>query len=381
MVVTGATYGGYDKDNGYYMTIKGYDMDGKAITVNGGFNGEYVYSSKTDASDYGEDDNTGNGVIGIYYYELDTDVNLYTVTKTETLSASDVVMAGDADAVDDDAIVDSNTVFVIANYSAKGAITGYTVKTGFKNIPDMKDAGLDTNNNVIYDSAIAWYVSYVDDDTVPGGDDGIIDLVLVLGSKQTSDVKYTAKDNDTEAFYLLNTTPIKQFSEYNEYEVVMDGKKTTLKVDVEAEQGAAGNYSSIFDVANGGIGEGFYEITAWTGDYAYAVDPVEADEVQYTENSLDVLYFDGNNDSFWKFASCHEGDGTDTNGFVALADNCKIYDLTNGKLTVVSAEDLFVDNNLPNGPANALGYSGVNGIVGNWDNYGFATVIYVVSAD
>jgi hypothetical protein len=265
-----------------------------------------------------------------------------------------------------DAISDSNTVFVIANYSTKGAITGYTVKTGIKNIPDLKDAALADKSTVIYDTAIDWAVTYVD-----ANENGLANLVLVLGAKQSTDVKYTAKDAAIDdVFYLLNTTPEKHFDLYNLYSVVMDGKVTTLKVDVNAEGEADGDYETIFD------GTGFYKVTAWTGDYAYEVEAIEPGAMGYVGS--DVLSFDGDTDTLWTYASCHEGKGEDNTGYIVLADNCKIYDVTNGKLTPVEVKDLIVDEITE---VNALGYEAVNGIVADWDAYGFATIIYVVNAD
>jgi hypothetical protein len=364
MIVTSTAYGGYDKDNGYYMNITGYDIKGNAVTVKGGFE-QFVYATKDEASDYAAE-------IGIYAYTVDPDLNLYSLEAAgDDGDADEQVLAGDPDAVSADAISDSNTVFVIANYSTKGAITGYTVKTGIKNIPDLKDADLGSKSTVIYEDYIDYGAAYVDNDYVAGGADGIIDLVLVLGAKQSSDVKYTAKDAAIDdVFYLLNTTPEKQFDEYNLYSVIMDGKATTLKVDVNAEGEAAGTYTSIFD------DEGFYKITAWTGDYAFSVEPVDGGVVEKV--GADVLSYGGDADSLWAYASCHEGNGEDNNGYIVLADNCKIYNLTDGEVAPIDIDDLAMDAELM---VNGLKYASTNAVVADWDAYGFATLIYVVNAD
>jgi hypothetical protein len=260
-------------------------------------------------------------------------------------------------------------VFVIANYSTKGAITGYTVKTGIKNIPDLKDAALADKSTVIYDTSIDWAVTYVD-----ANENGLANLVLVLGAKQSTDVKYTAKDAAIDdVVYLLNTTPEKHFDLYNEYSVVLDGKLTVLDVDVNAEGEADGDYTTIFEE-----GTGFYKVTAWTGDYAYEVEYIEAGDMGYV--GADVLSFGGDPETLWTYASCHEGLGEDNQGYIVLADNCKVYDVTNGKLTPIEVKDLIVDEDLDD-PVNALGYTGVQGVVADWDAYGFATIIYVVAAD
>jgi hypothetical protein len=370
MIVTSTAYGGYDKDNGYYMNITGYSIDGKAVTVKGAF-GEnalgdpaFVYAKKEDATDYVAD-------IGIYKYIIDNDTNLYSFEEDpiEGEEPDGDVLAGDPDSVTTDALFDSDTVFVIANYNTKGAITGYTVKTGVKNIPDLKDADLENKNTVIYDTSIEWNVSYVDDDTTTGEGNGLADLVLVLGAKQSTDVRYTAKDAAIDdVFYLLNTNPEKHFDLYNEYSVVMDGKVTTLKVDVNAEGEADGTYEPLMEET------GFYKVTSWTNDYAYGIEAVEAGEMSYA--GADIVSYD-NADNIWKYASCHNGDGEENTGYVVLADNCKVYDVTNGKLTPVEIRDLIVNEITDQ---NGLGYSGVNGVVADWNEYGFATIIYVVDA-
>jgi hypothetical protein len=364
MIVTSTAYGGYDKDNGYYMNITGYDKEGNSVTVKGAFgenkNGDpaYVYATKEEATDYA-------ATIGIYYYTIDSDTGLYSLDEdpVEANEPDGNILAGDPDAVSSDDIADSDTVFVIANYNTKGAITGYTVKTGIKNIPDLKDADLENKNTVIYDTSIDWEVSYVGE--------GIVDLVLVLGSKQSTDVKYTAKDAAIDdVFYLLNTTPEKHFDLYNEYSVVMDGKVTVLDVDVNAEGEADGDYTALMDEV------GFYKVTSWTNDYAYGIEAVDAAELGYVGS--DVLSFDGDAETLWKYASCHEGLGEDNQGYIVLADSCKIYDVTNGKLTPIEVKDLMVDEDLDT-PVNALGYESVKGVVADWNEYGFATIIYVVN--
>jgi hypothetical protein len=340
------------------MNISGYDMSGKYVTVQGGFD-TYVYANKTEATDYQAD-------IAIYAYTQDKDTGFVNMYEDHEDSSADAVYAGDPDAVDSDCISDSETVFVVANYSTKGAITGYDVYTGIKNIKDLKDADLGSKvNTVIYDSAIDWSVTYVGGSTA--------DLVLVLGAKQSTDVKLSSSVAVVpEVFYLLDDVPEMQFAEYNQYAVIKDGKLTTINVDVDAE-GTATDYDTIFD------GVGYYKVTAWTNDYVYGVEKIDESEITY--QGVDVLGIDGSNGSIWEYASCHEGDGESNNGFVVLADNAKIYDITGGKVVEISAKDLIIDEDLPNGAENALGYSGVNGIVGNWDGYGFATVIYVVEAD
>jgi hypothetical protein len=366
MIVTKTEYGGYDKDNGYYLDITGYDIDGKSVTVQGGFD-TFVYAIKSEAQDY-------QASIGIYKYTKDLDTGFMNLEEAGETSSAESVYAGDPDAVDSTAISDSTTVFVVANYSAKGAITGYDVYTGIKNIKDLKDAELDDKSTVIYDSETTdWAVTYVDDDTVPGGADERVDLVLVLGAKQSADVKLSSSIAVVpETFYLLDEVPEMQFAEYNQYAVIKDGKRTTINVSVDAE-GTATEYDTIFE------GVGFYKITAWAGDYVYGVEKIDESEITY--QGVDVLGIDSGNGSIWDYASCHEGDGQENGGFVVLADNCKLYDITGGKVVEIEAEDLIIDEDLPNGAENALGYSGVNGIVGDWDAYGFATVIYVVSAD
>jgi hypothetical protein len=367
MVVTSTEYGGYDKDNGYYMNIKGYDMDGKAVTVQGGFD-QYVYAYQSQATDY-------QAEIAIYKFTKDLDTGFVNLEKgVAEESGATEVLAGDPDAVGGDVVTDSTTVFVVANYNTKGAITGYDVYTGIKNIKDLKDADLGNKSTVIYEDAIGWEVTYIDNDIDPEDPDNdeyevdeVVDLVLVLGAKQSSDVQYTAKDAQiADIIYVPSVIPEKQFSEYNMYYAVVDGKLTTVKVDVDAEEGAAGDFQSIFDE-----GIGFYEVTAWTNDgtYIYGADPIDASELEY--KGVDVLAFDSSNESVWAYASCADG-------YITLADNYKMYDLTNGKVVEITAEDLIIDDDLG---VNELGYTGVNAVVADWNSYGFATIVYVVSAD
>jgi hypothetical protein len=370
VIVTSTSYGGYDKDNGYYMNIKGYDIEGNAISINGAFGDtdagdlRYVYAKKEDATDYVAD-------IAIYKYTYDEEAKLYNLSDAD-LDSSDAdsagkLMAGDPDAVSGDAVSDCNTVFVIANYNNKGAITGYTVKKGIKNIGDLSDADLGSKSSVIYDTAIDWSVTYVDDDTEvnkPDGD-GLVDLVLVLGAKQSTDVSYKANNTKTDdVFYLLNTTPQKHFAEYNEYSVVMNGEKTTLKVDVNAEGGADGDYESehLMDTV------GFYKVIAWTGENAYEIVELTPAEIESVATNSDVLTYNGGED-LWEFASCHEGAG---NGdYIVKADNCKIYDLTDGKIAPVDVIKAPADTNDGTVPT-------AQGVVADWDEYGFATLIYYV---
>jgi hypothetical protein len=375
MIVTSTSYGGYDKDNGYYMNIKGYSLDGKAVTIKGGFDGDFVYDDKSDASDYAAE-------IGLYFYKIDSDLGLYTLTYQDEniqVAAGDDLYAGDPDALADNAgaIMDSTTVFVIANYSAKGAITGYTVKTGIKNIPDLTDGNLSYNGtSIIYQSAIDYEISYVDNDKVAGGADNVVDLVLVLGAAQDDDTSVNTKTAGLDdVIYLLDTTPLKQFSAYNEYAAIQDGKATTVKVAVSAEGNA--------DQANGYVplmtDEGFYTITTNGKGYITDAEPVVGGDVDYA--GQDVLsYTPGVGDtSIWKFASCHEGKGDEQGdcAYVVLANNCKIYDLTSGTAVAIDAADLYIDQLLDT-PQNALGYTSVNAVVADWNGYGFATTIYVV---
>jgi hypothetical protein len=323
-----------------------------------------VYAKKEDATDYVAD-------IAIYKYTYDEEAKLYNLSDAD-LDSSDAdsagkLMAGDPDAVSGDAVSDCNTVFVIANYNNKGAITGYTVKKGIKNIGDLSDADLGSKSSVIYDTAIDWSVTYVDDDTEvnkPDGD-GLVDLVLVLGAKQSTDVSYKANNTKTDdVFYLLNTTPQKHFAEYNEYSVVMNGEKTTLKVDVNAEGGADGDYESehLMDTV------GFYKVIAWTGENAYEIVELTPAEIESVATNSDVLTYNGGED-LWEFASCHEGAG---NGdYIVKADNCKIYDLTDGKIAPVDVIKAPADTNDGTVPT-------AQGVVADWDEYGFATLIYYV---
>jgi hypothetical protein len=315
-----------------------------------------VYASKSDATDYQAD-------IAIYSYVTDTDTGFVNMTSDvyETSSAEQV-LAGDPDAVDSSVVSDNKTVFIVADYSSKGAITGYTVSKGIKNIKDLKNAEMVYGERgVIYDTAIDWDVQYVYGSTVT--------LVLVLGAKQSADVQYTAKDAQiADIIYVLSDVPEKQFSEYNLYKAVVNGKLADIKVDVDAENGAAGDFESIFTE-----GAGFYEITAWTNnsEYVYGVNPIDASEMTY--EGVDVLGFDGSNDSVWAYASCHDGLGE--GDYVVLDDNCKIYDVTDGNVEEIEAIDLVINSRTE---LNALGYESVNAVVADWNNYGFATVIYVV---
>jgi hypothetical protein len=381
MVVTTTEYGGYDKDNGYYLNISGYTADGKAVTFKGAFSDDrespvYVYGTSGSARDY-------EAEIGIYYYQKDADTDFVSLTLYEDgESAAEAIYAGDPDAIDSDAVADSETVFVVANYSTKGAITGYDVYTGIKNIKDLKDADLESKTSTVIYPDVEWSVNFVDSELLAdkgNGEDegnGAIDLVLVMGAKQSTDVKLSSSVATVpEVFYLLDEVPEMQFAEYNTYKVIMDGKVTTINVSVDAE-GSATDYTTIFE------GTGFYKVTAWAGDYVYDADKIDATEITYA--GVDVLTIAADNGSMWAYASCHEGNGEENGGYVVLANSCKLYDLTGGKITEIKAEDLIVDEDLADvygDGENALGYTGVKGVVGDWDAYGFATVIYVVDTD
>ena len=348
LLVTNSTYGGYMADNGYVNTFTAYTMDGQKTTVKGAIDA-FCYSNKSDATTAADYDM----VIGIYNYEKNSD-GLYKLTKvsgtvstgfgstgviTSTVSE---ILAGDADALLEgtDAILNDNTVFVVANYNRNGLISGYSVVKGFKNIDDLYDGDLVDMNG----KAIDFNVEYVSDhDSNTYG----VDFVFVTGAA-TADADDDAAYADT-LYYLTDATPEKFVTTYDVHTVIYGGKAGTIKVTpnlVAEEDLETGDFFTV-DKTNKKTG------------IVTDVTPVATDAGVYYA-AAGVLYV------------------TTTDEFITMADNCVIYNINSatGEVTTLTDSDVAW-----------IGWAWNYQLVTNLDNeivvaaqndYGYATVIYVV---
>ncbi|MDO4813071.1 MAG: hypothetical protein Q3995_06100, partial [Eubacteriales bacterium] len=115
--------------------------------------------------------------------------------------------------------VDSATIFAVAKYNKDNEETGkFDFYKGIKNLPNL--AALDNNG------ISATYV------TLNEGKDTEYSVVLIKNAKKysvTTSWEYTQPTNSF--FVLLDTVPEVEHTTYSEYKALVDGKKTTVKLD------------------------------------------------------------------------------------------------------------------------------------------------------
>jgi hypothetical protein len=359
LIARSGTYGQYVADNQYVAGFNVIMADGTQKTIQGAI---VSYSSWTSGANayYGNMGDANNGSasveVGLYAYSIDSNGYYQLVRADDTNTTSFVtglsdkidntnvasIDAGKADAldaVDSGFVVDDNTVFVIANYNANGIITGYNIKTGYKNIPDLDASGADLSvtagNRLLIEAAVC---AGPDADNVSN----TFDLVFIRNAKQTDDSRGTATTDNV--FVLTDTIPEEQFSEYDLHAVVMNGG-SGFKKFVTGTVGGTTNGTGAALTANV-----FYTVKTTTNDYVATVEKVDM---------LDDIHF--------RAPGVLQGTDQNTDDtLVTLASNCVIYKYANGAVTTVKAEELTAT-------------SGTNACVAATDVYGFATVIYVVT--
>jgi len=331
--VTSTAYGGYSTDNGYYLTVKGYDQNGNAVTFKGGF-GVFVYATKADAQDIEVE-------MGIYHFETDSESGLYMLSADPVVEFELMDSIQSKDPCLGDGVATDDTVYVIATYNKSGLIIGYTVVKGFRNIKDLTDAELEASSvTVEFEAAVL----DLDEEGSTDGD-GFIDLVFVTGAGQTADKAFSFYSDDI--FFVMRTTPDSQTDEYDLYTAVLDGEVTKLKVHTEA------NWT--FDEV------GFYLGTGQMEDYWCEFELMSMADIEVLTSN--ILTYNG---EVWESAPCQDG-------MIVLADDVKIVDVLRGEEVEVS--QLIID---PKQGCNGLNWNYVKGFAVEYNSYGEVTLLYVL---
>lgn len=317
--VRSAAYGGQVADNRWVSSYTVITADGQASTIKGATNTNGYWETQVAASDADFD-------LGLYAYEVKN--GFYALYKVDTTTKSHIVtdtvdyatvfsapiLAGDADAIDSNVIVDDETMFIIANYDKTGMITGYSCVKGFKNIPDL-------NGN-----------KYIE--TVWNTEDKVIDLVLVLGAVQSADIVGPASADSI--VYLADTTPEDFVNTYDTHKVIVAGQSTTMQFVNNTV------YDSNTNTVKYGVG--FYTVYSkqFGTNYVMGLTPVATAEGSLRASGVLKV-------------------GTE---LVALAENCTFYQIAGGAAKVITEADL-------------ADLKDVNVVVAATDGFGFATVVYV----
>jgi hypothetical protein len=168
--------------------------------------------------------------------------------------------------------------------------------------------------------------------------DDAIDLVYIYGAKQTADSVGTATTDNV--FYLLDTTPEKEYDNYDRHSVIKSGASTTMdfaKYLILANDGTTVNKAA-----------GFYTVDETTNGYASKISA--ATSVTATWKADGVLY-------------------AGTSGeYIVMASNCVVYNVNDKTNTVSTLTTDQIET-----------ISGKTAFVAAKDAYGFATVIYVLN--
>ena len=222
--------------------------------------------------------------------------------------------------------LDDNTQFIVANYAydysqSQTVLQGYSVYTGFKNIPTLTG----TTKYQILDVGAQRYVLLTSDTT----------------AAYVQTPKATVMTDDNSALFLSKGITYQFYSTYN---VVIDGVKTTVNVSNDLEQYIqTGGYNRIYSLTglnNQGYYTGLGNNNAVVGNIAANTNPTYADGV-LTAGST----------------------------FLTVADDCQVY-IVNAKTETVYAASL---SNLGTYAAEVVNYE-VN-------DYGYITHLYLTDAD
>ena len=317
--VRSAAYGGQVADNRWVSNYTVIMPNGTATTIKGATNENGYWTTQKLASDADFD-------LGLYAYEIKGGYYcLYKVDATEDSHIvanriddaglmTDTMYAGDADCFGSDYLVDDGTTYIVANYDATGAISGYSVIKGFKNIPDLKGD------------------KYIE--VVANTKDGTIELVLVLGATQSADV--AGPETKDQIVYLADVTPEDYVNTYDSHKVITNGTAGTMKFVNNTV------YNSNTGTVNYGLG--FYTISGvqYGTNYVSALAPVSTVSGYVAAEGVLAV-------------------GAD---YVAIAENCAFYLISGASVESISEADLA-----------DLGT--VELVVAATNAYGFATVVYV----
>lgn len=403
MILTGGTYAAKDNDNLFYANYVGFDHEAKQFSIQGGWLTSY-YNTQAEASD---------GLAlnqGIYRYEIDvtgkyslnsnvatneSGANVHAVGNRDEIitvigaqSSKDIgvdagnrynaylngnakvntideIRAGDVDALDvdgADVLMDNETIFVVAEYNQYGAITGYKSYKGIKNIPDMADGGY-TGANSVRVPFVAHYTTAVDQDAA-------IDLVLVLGAVCYADSVETVYNDDL--FFLADLTPDEKFTEFDRHDIFKAGQAGTLDFVNETIRNSNGTFNE--PVASNGLG--VYTIEARRGGLVSRIAAAQAASTEAKWVGKNIIKATGYL-GFDELSGSTEYDLD--NDYIVLADDCKIFVVhpTLGTCRAITMDQAASIANTENSRKSAI--DGNDTVyVGAYNQYGFATALYVV---
>ena len=261
-LVRSAAYGGQIADNRWVSTYTVIMEDGTATTIKGATSTNGYWTTQKQASDADYD-------LGLYAYEIKN--GYYALAKVDSSAMSHLapywsdnvwydisnISAGDANAIDADILLDSNTQFIIAEYDKTGAITGYSCITGVNNIPDLR-------GNMCIEAV--W-------DT----DDNTFELILILGAIPTNSGGGSGGgpvfENQKGYVFVRRSTYGGQIADnrwVSTYTVIMeDGTATTIKGATSTN----GYWTTQKEASDADYDRGLYAYEVKNGYYAlYKVD-------------------------------------------------------------------------------------------------------------
>ena len=318
VIIRHGAYGGNIADNRWVGNFTVITEDGTQTTIKGAINAEGYYTTQAAASD------ATAAKLGMYFYEkkngyyaLDR-VDEFEETIATTLigdtfvADNDGIDTGVANSMGTKHLIDDNTLFVIANYDASGAISGYSVVTGFKNIPVMSG---ELKIEYTYSTKT-----------------GVAKFVFIQGAVQTAQTVGTAVAEN--CFYLVDTTPEKQFNTFDRHSVIVNGTKTTL----DFVKGAAPD------------AKGFYSVKTLKNGLVNTVEP-KTTFTSISYRTAGVLL-------------CNSSE------YVTMSNGIVVYNITGSGVAQLTAAQI----------ANLGKLSTVEGYIAAYDVYGYATVIYVLNA-
>ena len=337
VVIRYGSYGIRVADNRWVVDFAAIDANGNNVTIRGAVSDTGYFLTQREA------DETAAAIRGMYFY---TKVGEY-YALTPVVDDSDDraedkaqgygIYAGKADSLaymGEEHLIDSDTLFVIAEYDLTGAITGYKVVKGFKNIPNLVNALGNLKVEYIYNEY-----------------DEVVFIYVENAAQVAQDVGTPIADT---CFYLLDTNPSKQFNQFDRHTVIINGEIKTLDF-VKGYVNGNNAYQYKFP-------SGFYYVTALKNGLVNGITAAPAGNILY---NLDIVAKD--------VLKC--GFGSELNvQYFALADSCVVYniDTAKGTVSVIPADKYF--------SYEALSAKGGYGFAAAVDAYGYITVLYMVNA-
>jgi hypothetical protein len=316
--------------NHYYLTVTALDGTGKQVTLkavaDSTINGTSYANITGTANADGTYDNDDAQTVSKY---VESNYAGYLMTGT-TNSAGYVVLSegydvdlasgglvqGDANSVTTEN-VDSTTVFVVETVDAKTSNATYKYYTGIKNVPSVYDAS-DTAND--------------SDEDAYGATVGDTQYILIKNAKSAL-VTTTGTVDTSKFFYVIDKTPEEVNKPYDEYNVIIDGKVTTIKTIVgltPATTDAAFTVGHLYEITGTESGTGYVAsadvVSIWTTTIANATAGTAHSTPGIVAYQNDVLTVDTQAGSTTK---------------ITLDNNCVIVKNTDG--SALTTEDLVED--------------------------------------